>query len=52
MTSRGVMLPEVDSAKKALDTNVLPEKQKVQSQNKKIVENKPRLGQGKAVMRC
>ena len=48
--SSRVTLPEVHSAKK-LDTNILPEKQKIQSQNKKIVENKPRLGQGRAGIR-
>ena len=50
--STGVMLPEVQGAKKTLDTNVLPEKQKLQSKSKKIVENKPRLGQGRAGIRC
>ena len=46
------MLPEVHGAKKALDTNVLPEKQKIQSRSKKIVENKPRIEQGRAGIRC
>ena len=31
--------------------NVLPEKQKIAVQNKKIVENKPRLGQCRAEIR-
>ena len=37
MSSR-VTLPEVHSAKKILDMNILPEKQKVVPQNKKIIE--------------
>ena len=51
MKPSGIALPEVHGAKKALDTNVLPEKQKIQSQSKKKVENKPRLGQGRAGIR-
>ena len=47
MKSSGLTLPEVHSTKKVLYMNVLPEKQKIQSQNKEIVENKPRLGQGR-----
>ena len=43
----GVALPEVHDAKETLDTNILPEKQKIVPQNKKIIENKPRLGQGR-----
>ena len=35
-----------------LDTNVLPEKQKPQLQNKQVDENRPRLGQGRAGIRC
>ena len=31
--------------------NVLPEKQRLAPQNKKVVENKPRLGQGRAGIR-
>ena len=45
------MLPEVHGAKKTLDTNVLPEKQKPQLQNKQVIENRPRLGQGRAGIR-
>ena len=37
--SSRVALPEVHCARKTLDTNVLPEKQKIATQNKKIVEN-------------
>ena len=32
--------------------NVLPEKQKIQSQSKEIVENKPKFGQGRTGIRC
>ena len=49
--SSGIALPEVQGAKKILDTNILPEKQKSALQNKKVVENKPRLGQGRAGIR-
>ena len=52
MKSSGIALPEVHGAKETLDMNVLPEKQKIQSQSKKIVENKPRLGQGRVGIRC
>ena len=41
--SSGIMLPEVHGLKKTLDTNLLPEEQKIISQIKKKVENKPRL---------
>ena len=49
---REVTLPEVHGAKKILDINILPEKQKTVLQNKKIVENKLRLGKGRAGIRC
>ena len=49
--SSGVILPEVHGAKKILDTNLLPEKQKIIPLNKKVIENKPRLGQGRAQIR-
>ena len=52
MKSSGIVLPEVHGAKKTLDTNVLPEKQKPQLHNKQVVENRPRLGQGRAGIRC
>ena len=51
-TSSRVTLPEVCGAKKTLDMNILPEKQKIVPQNEKIVENKLRLGQGRAGIRC
>ena len=38
--------------KKMLDTSMLLEKQKPQLQDKQVVENRPRLGQGRAGMRC
>ena len=50
--SNRVKLPEVHGAKKILDTNLLPEKQKVILQIKKTIESKPRLGQGRAGIRC
>ena len=46
-----IALPEVHGTKKTLDTNVLLEKQKPQLQAKQVVENKPRLGQGRAGIR-
>ena len=52
MKSSRIALPEVHGAKKMLDTNVLPEKQKPQLQNKQVVKNRPRLGQGRAGIRC
>ena len=47
MKSSGIALPEVHGAKKMLDTNVLPEKQKPELQNKQVIKNRPRLGQGR-----
>ena len=52
MKSSRIALPKVHTARKVLDTSVLPEKQKIQLQSKKIVENKPRLGQGRVGIRC
>ena len=46
--SSGVKLSEVHGVKKILDMNLLLEKQKVILQIKKVTENKPRLGQGRA----
>ena len=51
MKSSGIALPNVCGAKKKLDTNVLPEKQKPQLQNKQVDKNTPRLGQGRAGIR-
>ena len=39
-------------AKKTLDTRVLPEKQKPQIQAKQVVKISPKLGRGKAGIRC
>ena len=50
--SSGVALLQVHGAKKTLDTIILSEKQMLVPQNKKIVENKPRLGQGRAGIKC
>ena len=50
--SSGIKLPEVHGVKKTLDMSLLPEKQKVIPQIKKGVENKPRLGKGRAEIRC
>ena len=52
MKSSGIALPEVHGAKKMLDTNVLLERQNPQLQNKQVIKNKPRLGQGRAGIRC
>ena len=50
--SSRIALPEVHGTKKALDTNILPEKQKPQLQNKQVVKNRPRSGQCRAGIRC
>ena len=50
--SSRVILPEVHGATKILKMNLLPKKQKVIMQIKKLIENKPRLGQGRAGIRC
>ena len=47
----GIALPEVHDAKKILNMNVFPEKQKIAPQNKKVVKNKPWLGQSGAGIR-
>ena len=41
--SSRVILPEVYDTKKILDTNILPEKQRIVPQNKKVIDNKLRL---------
>ena len=50
--SSGKKLPEVHGVKKTLDTNTLPEKQKITPQIKKNIEIKPRLGQGRTGIKC
>ena len=52
MKSSGIALPEVHSTKKTLDTNVIPDRQKPEFQNKQVDKNRPRLGQGRAGIRC
>ena len=47
-----MILPEVHGAKKILDMNILQEKQKVVPHNRKIIENKLRLGECRAGIRC
>ena len=46
------MLPEVHRVKKILNTRVLPEKQKPQIQAKQVVKIRPKLGRGRAGIRC
>ena len=48
----GITLPEVHGTKKTLDTTVLPEKQKPQIHEKQVDKNKPRLGRGRACIKC
>ena len=51
MKVSGIALPEVHSAKKTLDTNVIPGKQKPQLHNNQVDKKRPRLGQGRAGIR-
>ena len=46
------MLPKVHSTKKMLDMNVLPEKQKPQIHREQVDKNRPRLGRGRAGIKC
>ena len=48
----GIMLPEVHSTNKTLDTKVLQEKQKPQIQAKQVVKIRPKLGRGRAGITC
>ena len=48
----GIALPEAHGAKKMLDTNVLPEKQKPQIHEKQVDKNRPMLGRGRAGIKC
>ena len=48
----GIMLPEVHSTKKMLDTNILPEKQKPQIHGKPVDKNGPRLGRSRTGIKC
>ena len=48
----GINLPEVHSVRKTLVTSTLLEKQKPQIQEKQVDKNRPKLGRGRAGMRC
>ena len=48
----GIMLPEVHGTEKMSDTNVLPEKQKPQIQEKQVDKYIPRLERGRAGIKC
>ena len=48
----GIMLPEVHGTKKMLQTNELLEKQKPLIQENQVDKNRPRLGRGKAGIKC
>ena len=48
----GITLPGVHGAKKTLDTRVLPEKQKPQIQAEQVIKIRPKLGRGRAGIRC
>ena len=48
----GIMLPEVHGARKTLDMNMLPEKQKPQIHGEQVDKIRPRLGRGRADIRC
>ena len=47
----GIMLPKVHGAKKTLDMSALPEI-KFQIHAKQVVKNRPKLGGGRAGIRC
>ena len=48
----GITLSEVHGAKKAVTTNMLPEKPKPQIHAKQVDKNRPKLGWGRAGIRC
>ena len=48
----GVMLPKVHGTKKTLDMITLSEKQGPQIHVKQVVKNSPKLGRGRAGIRC
>ena len=50
--SSRIIIPEVHGVKKILETNSLPEEQKTAPQVNKGSESKPRLGQGRAGIKC
>ena len=47
-----ITLPEVHGMKNTLDMSILPEKQKPQIHSEQVDKNKPRLGRGRAGMKC
>ena len=50
--SSGIIIPEGHGVKKILNTNSLPEKQKIARNLKKDSENKSRWGQDRAGIKC
>ena len=52
MKATGIMLPEAHGMKKTLDTKVLPEKQKPQIQAEQVVQFRPKVGRGRAGLKC
>ena len=46
------MLPEVHSTKKMIDTNVLPEKQRPQTDSEQVDKNRQWLGRGRTGIKC
>ena len=44
MKASRIALPEVYGAKKMLDTDIIPERQKTQIHNNQVDKNRPRLG--------
>ena len=48
----GITLLEVHSTKKMLDTNILAEKQEPHIHKKQVDINRPRLGRGRAGIKC
>ena len=52
MKTTGITLLEVHDTKKVLDTNVLPENQKLQIHEKQVDKNRPRLGRARAGINC
>ena len=54
--SSGITLPEVHGVDKGIDLNILPEKQAIKpiitSEVKGVMQIKPKLGQGRAGIKC
>ena len=51
MKASRITLPQVHGAKKALTTNMLPERPKPQIPAKQVDKNRPKLGWGRAGIR-